>query len=192
LLPVCAVDYRPGTKLQSGDGKTPEGFYNCDLAYGSSYSFMWINLNNGKIEDFGNVGNGCSSFKICTDYPHSIDRQRTKKLLGNASPGGEICIHGNCVTAGCISFENRNFLPVFLAATFHNKTDFGKIKIHIYPFRFTEANKNNYSESVDSEMNKTQLLNFWNELEKGYNLFETNKKAFSVLYSDSTYIFKSY
>ena len=192
ILPVCAVDYVPGTKLQSGDGKTPEGFFNCDLMYGSSYAFMWINLNNSKIDDFGNVGNGCSSFKICTDYPHSIDRQRTKKILGNVSSGGEICIHGNCVTAGCISFKNENFLPVFLASAFHNQNAFGKIKIHIYPFRFSEQFKKHYSQNVSSELNQTQLLNFWNELEKGYNLFENSKKAFSVLYSDSTYIFKSY
>ncbi len=193
ILPVCAVDNQPSPKLQRGDGKTPEGFYNCDLLYGSSYSFMWINLNRDKISNFGNVGNGCSSFKICTDYPHSIDRRRTQKNVGNStSTGGEICIHGNCVTAGCISFENENFLPVFLAASHHNKTAYGKIKIHIFPFRFTEENKTYFSKNAYSEMKKDDLIKFWDELEKGYNLFEKTRKALNVSYSGENYNYKQF
>jgi len=193
ILPVCAVDPEPGTKIREGDGKTPEGFYNCTKSYGSSYGFMWINLNNNKLDEFGEVGSGFSSFKICTDYPHSIDILRTKKTAGNAvSAGGAICIHGNCVTAGCISFKNRNFLPVFLSIANHNEEVFGEIKVHIFPFRFTEDLKSKYSKSVNSEMNPEELVKFWNQLEIGYKMFEVNNKALNVSYSKDKYIFKSY
>jgi hypothetical protein len=62
LLKVCAVDNVPGTKLEEGDGKTPEGFYNSPLYYGSTADFMWIKLNNSEIGTYGKVGYG-SSFK---------------------------------------------------------------------------------------------------------------------------------
>ncbi len=191
LIPVCAADFTPGTKLREGDGKTPEGFFNSTLLYGSSYSFMWMKLNNKEIDDFGNVRKG-SSFKICLDYPLAIDRARTKKILPNYSPGGQICIHGNCVSAGCISFENKDFLPVFYTAATHNQSAYGKPKIHIFPFRFTPKLKEKYSIKVHSKMSPEQLIEFWNKIEKGYNLFEKNHKAMRTSNSGSKYIFSEY
>ena len=190
-LPICAVDYTPGTKLRQGDGKTPEGIYNYKLLYGSSYSFMWIKLNSSEIDDYGEVGKG-SSFKLCTDYPYQIDRNRTKKYLGKVSTGGEICIHGNCATAGCISFENKNFLPVFLTASFHNQKKYSLPKIHIFPFRFTEELKTKYAKEANSYMTANEIINFWNEIEKGYNLFEKTHKAIKVNYKGDKYFFKTF
>ena len=191
VLPVCAVDDEAGTKLQQGDGKTPEGFFTCKILYGSSNWFMWIKLNNKEIDNSGNVGYG-SSFKMCIDYPLAIDRNRTRKILGKADPGGAICLHGNCVTAGCISFENKNFLPVFLSARFHNSKTYGYPKIQIFPFRFSENNKKKTAEKVSSEMTPEQLVSFWSEIEKAYNLFEKNHKAIKVNFTNNTYNFSEY
>jgi len=191
VLPVCAVDDEAGTKLQQGDGKTPEGFFTCKILYGSSNWFMWIKLNNKEIDNSGNVGYG-SSFKMCIDYPLAIDRNRTRKILGKADPGGAICLHGNCVTAGCISFENHNFLPVFLSASFHNSKTYGYPKIQIFPFRFSEHNKEKMSEKVSSEMTPEQLVSFWTETEKAYNLFEKNHKAIKISFAGNNYQFSEY
>ncbi len=191
VLPVCAADFQPGTKIKEGDGKTPEGFYKCSLLYGSSYGFMWMKLNNSELNDFGSPGYG-SSFKLCIDYPKVNDITRTKKVTGTSKTGGQICIHGNCVSAGCISFKNKDFLPVFLTSAQHNKSAYGNTQIQIYPFRFSQEKKNKYSQSVNSEMNPEELLNFWNELEKGYLLFEKNHKALKVTYSGEKYIFSQY
>ncbi|NOZ34466.1 MAG: hypothetical protein GXO80_04105 [Chlorobi bacterium] len=191
ILPVCAVDDKAGTKLRQGDGKTPEGFYTCKIMYGSANGFMWIKLNTEEINDYGKVGYG-SSFKMCIDYPLQIDRNRTRKILGKANPGGAICLHGNCVTAGCISFENKNFLPVFLSARYHNSKTYGYPKIHIFPFRFSEKNKAKMSEKVNSEMTPKQLTEFWTELEKPYNLFEKNHKALKITFANNRYHFRQY
>jgi len=191
ILPICAVDDEAGTKLQQGDGKTPEGFYSCKVLYGSSNWFMWIKLNNKEIDNSGNVGYG-SSFKMCIDYPLAIDRNRTKKILENTNPGGAICLHGNCVTAGCISFENRNFLPVFLSALFHNSATYGYPKIQIFPFRFSDRNKKEMSKKISSRMTSEQLVSFWTELEKAYSLFEKNHKAVKVTFTGNTYRFSEY
>jgi murein L,D-transpeptidase YafK len=191
IIPVCAVDDEAGTKLRQGDGKTPEGFYTCKITYGSSNGFMWIKLNNKEIDDYGTVGYG-SSFKMCIDYPLQIDQNRTRKTLGKTSPGSAICLHGNCVSAGCISFENKDFLPVFLSARYHHSKTYGYPKIHIYPFRFSERNKTDMSKKVSSEMSPEELVLFWTELEKAYNLFEKDRKAFKISFTNNTYNFSEF
>lgn len=191
ILPVCAADFEPGTKIYEGDGKTPEGFYKFSLLYGSRFGFMWMKLNNSEINNFGSPAYG-SSFKICVDYPLDIDRKRTNKYTPGRSTGGQICIHGNCVSAGCISFENENFLPVFLSALYQNKSKYGASQIQIYPFRFTEKLKSEYSKSVNSNMKPQQIIEFWNQLENGYTIFEQNHKALKVSFSGEKYIFSQY
>ena len=190
-LGICAVDAEPGPKLVQGDGKTPEGFYTCKVMYGSSNSFMWIKLNNSEIDIYGSVRYG-SSFKMCLEYPLAIDRSRTRKFSGNASPGSAICIHGNCVTAGCISMRNRDYLPIFLSARFHDSNAYGYPKIHIFPFRFDKEDAKERSEAVWSSMSPEELVSFWNEIKPAYDLFEKNHKAIKVSYSGNKYNFTEY
>jgi len=190
-LPICAVDAEPGPKLVQGDGKTPEGFYTCKIMYGSSNGFMWIKLNNSEIDDYGSVSYG-SSFKMCLEYPLAIDRSRTKKFSGNSSPGSAICIHGNCVTAGCISFENKHYLPIFLSSRFHNSQSYGYPKIHIFPFRFTDELIEEQSKSVYSDMSSEDLVLFWKDIQIAYDLFEKNHKAIKFSFAGNKYNFTEY
>ncbi|RLD66891.1 MAG: hypothetical protein DRI95_05820, partial [Bacteroidetes bacterium] len=124
-LPICAMDFEPGPKLEEGDGKTPEGFYNSQMQYWSQADYMWIKLNNNDIDTYGSVGDG-SSFKIFLDYPNRFDWHQTKMIKKHSTPGGAIFIHGNCVSIGCLSFENRNYLPLFLFALGHDQNKYGK------------------------------------------------------------------
>jgi len=193
LLPVCAVDDQPGTKLQEGDGKTPEGFYYSPLQYGSTADFMWIKLNNSELSTYGKVGYG-SSFKMCLDYPNSLDRLQTKTIMKNNNPGSAICIHGNCVSIGCISFKNENYLPVFLTAIYHNSMNYGPINIHIFPFRFEKINaqeRQKFAKNV-IQMTENQVVNKWNNLEQGYTLFNKNRKAFKINIVKNKYSYSSF
>jgi murein L,D-transpeptidase YafK len=187
LLEVCAVDNKPGTKLQEGDGKTPEGFYHAALMYGSANSFMWIKLNNAEIDTYGTVNYG-SSFKICIDYPNPLDMHRTKTLLKDKNPGFAICLHANCVSVGCITFSNRDFLPVFLAALGHNQKAYGDIALHSFPFRFDRIGQNERDSMADniSNMKKEYVLETWANLEEAFKLFETNRKAIQVQIQGNT------
>ncbi|MEO1482789.1 MAG: L,D-transpeptidase family protein [Myxococcota bacterium] len=130
ILSVCAVDDEPGTKLRQGDGKTPEGTYRARALYPSRYPWMWMTLNASEIDRFGTPGVG-SAFRLCLDYPTAADRKRSKQK-GFSSPGGGICLHGNCVSSGCVSFTNRDFLAVFAFAMHHRA---GTPKVRIYPSR---------------------------------------------------------
>lgn len=193
LLKVCAVDNIPGPKLEEGDGKTPEGFYNVRLFYGSTADFMWIKLNNSEITNYGDVGYG-SSFKMCLNYPNSVDRLKTKTVVKHNRPGSAICIHGNCVSIGCISFKNKDYLPVYLAALGHNSNTFDNIKIHIFPFRFdnfSDEEKLKFSKA-DKRIKSGKVLEDWGNLEKAYDLFNKQKKALKFTLSKNSYLYSTY
>lgn len=188
-IPICAMDFEPGPKFQQGDGKTPEGFYTADFLYGSRFYWMWIKLEKEKVNNVGQVKNG-SSFRICIDYPNEIDRN--KSSIFNLNTGGGICIHGNCVTAGCISFSNWNFLPVFAFSKHHNSEQFGKLQIHIFPFDFDHIDSlqdeaENYA--GNSYFSKEQLLLFWVNLKEGFDRFNNQKNPFN--FSKKTFLFRS-
>ncbi len=136
-LPICAVDDEPGTKLRQGDGKTPEGTYRSRALYPSRHFWMWMKLDPLLIDLPGIPGHG-SAFRLCLDYPTRKDRARTR-AAGFSDPGGGICLHGNCVTAGCVSFSNRNFLAVFAFAGHHDEERFGPMKVHIEAARPSSA-----------------------------------------------------
>jgi len=187
ILRICSVDDAPGPKLIQGDGKTPEGFYESVELFGSPYWWMWMKLSPQSIDAQGEPGNG-SSFRLCIDYPNPSDRARTKRLSGK-NPGGGICIHGNCVTAGCISFENRVFLMIYYFASLHNERRSGHLQVHIFPFRFSEDVKKEYSGSYRA-MESGELLKFWNTIEQGYALFEKTHRPLRFSYRQDSYVFK--
>ncbi|MBI4646553.1 MAG: hypothetical protein HY738_08160 [Bacteroidia bacterium] len=182
------VDDAPGPKLAQNDLKTPEGFYTCDISNSSTNWWMWMKLTTENVDDTGEVSNG-SCFKLCCNYPNQSDLARTRKYSSKKSAGGEICVHGNCVTAGCISFKNRAFLPVYLMATKHNSARYGPVPLHIFPFRFSEEMKEKF-ESSYPPIDSTYLRSFWNNLEEGFELFNKTHKQVKFTFTDDKYIFK--
>ena len=173
-LPICSMDFEPGPKFREGDGKTPEGFYSSDFLYGSRFYWMWIKLEENLVENNGNVNKG-SSFRMCIDYPNRLDRKKSAAF--NQNTGSAICIHGNCVSAGCISFENWNFLPVYAFSRYHNEQYFGRIQVHIFPFDFDNVEsleKEAECYSNNSDFTSDQLHYFWKNLKEGYDIFNSN------------------
>ncbi|MEO1332473.1 MAG: L,D-transpeptidase family protein [Myxococcota bacterium] len=132
-LDVCALDDQPGTKLRQGDGKTPEGRFRAHALYPSRYYWMWMKLDPESIDEPGRPGTG-SAFRLCLDYPRKEDRARSR-AKGFANPGGGICLHGNCVSDGCVSFTNRDFLAVFAFAMHHDRKRHGPMVVDILPSR---------------------------------------------------------
>ncbi len=132
-LDVCALDDKPGTKLRQGDGKTPEGRFRAHALYPSRYYWMWMKLDPESIDEPGRPGTG-SAFRLCLDYPRKEDRARSR-AKGFAIPGGGICLHGNCVSDGCVSFTNRDFLAVFAFAMHHDRKRHGPMVVDIRPSR---------------------------------------------------------
>lgn len=186
---VCSFDDQPGTKLYEGDSKTPEGFYYSSFYYSSQYWFMWINLDPSEVDNSGSSGDG-SGFRICIDYPNSADWARHKKYTKKPSPGSAICIHGNCVSAGCVSFENRVFLPVYAFASHHNEKKYGPLQVHIFPFRFTQENYDAFCDG-NSYIDSESLVKIWKNLEEGCIKFENERTPLKFSCSAELYTFSN-
>ncbi len=181
-LPICSMDFEPGPKLKEGDSKTPEGFYYGNFAYYSSNWFMWMDLNN--IGQSGEVGKG-SAFRICLNYPNQIDQRHTS-TAGFSNTGGAICVHGNCVSIGCVSFQNKNFIPVYAFSRHHDSSKYGKIQYHIFPFRSADKSENEITEYSENYMHHKKyspdkLRSFWKNLAFGEKLFDKYKMPLSVV-----------
>ncbi len=133
----CAHSGTLGPKVIEGDGQTPEGFY--------------------KI----NVFNPMSSFHLSlgVDYPNATDLARTGK---DRKPGGDIYIHGNCVTVGCIPLTDEKIKEVYVLAVEARNAGQQDIPVTIMPFRMNKANLDKYLQTYPNQ--KT----FWEGLYSTY------------------------
>jgi len=115
---VCALAGTLGPKRMSGDYQVPEGFY-------------YINQFNPRSEYHLSLG---------LNYPNASDRI----LSDSTQPGGDIYIHGSCVTTGCIPITDSQIEELYVLAA-HAK-DLGEdfIPVHIFPVNFNNARSVDY------------------------------------------------
>jgi murein L,D-transpeptidase YafK len=144
--PICARSGDIGPKLREGDGQVPEGFY--------------------RIVSF----NPWSSYHLSmrVDYPNRSDRARAGGRLG-----GDIFIHGKCVTIGCIPMGDQAIEELYIAGI-----DAGKIDVHLFPGRdFTKLEKL-----------RPDLIPFWRPLREAAARFESTRRLPAVSVGpDGTY-----
>jgi murein L,D-transpeptidase YafK len=143
-IPVCAKSGGLGPKRQQGDLQVPEGFYVVDRFNAWSSYHLSLGVN----------------------YPNQSDRKLGKRPLG-----GDIFIHGDCVTIGCIPIEDEQIQRVYVAALDSYVKHGRAVEVHILPTRMDEAGR----ERLRSTTADKELLDFWNMLEPGYRAFEETK-----------------
>lgn len=148
-----------GPKVIEGDLQTPEGFY--------------------KI----NVFNPMSNFHLSlgVDYPNAVDKARTRK---DRKTGGDIYIHGNCVTVGCIPLTDDKIKEVYILAVEARNNGQKDIPVYIFPFKMTKANFENYARQFP------QHVAFWSTLKPGFDYFEKNKVIPKVTQVGGKYVVK--
>jgi murein L,D-transpeptidase YafK len=115
---ICAMAGTLGPKRFAGDYQVPEGFY-------------YINEFNPKSEYHLSLG---------LNYPNASDRILSDSL----QPGGDIFIHGSCVTTGCIPITDNQIEELYTICA-HAK-DMGEdfIPVHIFPVNFDNARSVGY------------------------------------------------
>jgi murein L,D-transpeptidase YafK len=150
---ICSSSGKLGPKRRQGDNQVPEGFYYIDRYNPSSSYYLSLGLN----------------------YPNLSDKRKNKA----ADLGGDIFIHGECVTIGCMPMTNDKIKEIYLYAINARNSGQLKIPVYVFPFRFTEENLRLYKEKY---LGNSELLNFWANLKTGYDLFQKEKKElrFSV------------
>lgn len=153
---VCALAGTLGPKRIEGDYQVPEGFYYINEFNPRSTYHLSLGLN----------------------YPNHSD-----KILSDAfQPGGEIYIHGSCVTVGCIPLTDPMIEEVYII-TAHAK-DQGQdfIPVHIFPIKFNVKKSVEYLEKLSKD--DEGLKKFALRLEDAFYYFEKYKQLPVVLISE--------
>lgn len=143
---ICYYSGSLGPKRKQGDGQVPEGFYN--VAVFNPYSNYYLSLG--------------------VSYPNSSD-----KIIGKTNLGGDIMIHGNCVSIGCIPITDTYIKELYVLAVEARNGGQQTIPISIFPAKMDEKGMSFLnSEYADNKA----LLSFWKSLKTGYDYFEINKQ----------------
>lgn len=141
---ICKVPGLLGPKRKEGDLQVPEGLY-------------WIEVFNPKSSYHLSMG---------INYPNASDLI----LSDPKKPGGEIYIHGNCVSVGCLPITDEKIRELYLLASDARDAGQQQIPVHIFPCRMTPENRKNLL-----ALNRQELLPFWDNLGEAYDFFERRK-----------------
>lgn len=142
---ICASSGELGPKRKEGDGQVPEGFYQVNVFQPSSEFYLAMEVN----------------------YPNASDRIKSDK----AHPGGEIMIHGNCVTIGCMPLTDDKIKEVYIMALEAKNDGQQSIPVHIFPTTMDDKGM----KWLNDNFSDADKIAFWKNLKTGYTYFETNK-----------------
>lgn len=161
---ICALSGQMGPKRAQGDYQVPEGFYYITDFNPSSQFHLSLGLN----------------------YPNFSDR-----ILGNGSKlGGDIYIHGSCVSEGCIPLTDDRMDEVYILAV--NARNLGEefIPVHIFPVRFDNRHSEQYLGSLGSGDRQTRQ--FWLRLREAYDYFQrTHRLPVVMVDAQGKYVMNS-
>lgn len=149
---ICALAGKPGPKRRQGDAQVPEGFYNIDLFNPESSYHLSMRV----------------------DYPNASD----EAARGDAPLGGDIYIHGGCVSEGCLAMTDEGIEDLYWLGIEAHAMGQSSIPIHIFPARLTDAE---LRQMKDVFADQPELLKFWKTLQPGYEYFEKNRRLPQVL-----------
>ena len=159
---ICAFSGDLGPKRAGGDGQVPEGFYTIDRYNPFSNFYLSLGIN----------------------YPNQSDR-----ILGvKGNLGGDIFIHGSCVTIGCMPMTDDKIKEIYILSLEARAAGQPSIPVHIFPCVMNKEGM----EMLEKEYSDSPVkLSFWKNLKKGFDLFETEKKLPKVtVLADGAYSFK--
>lgn len=162
-FPVCASSGQAGPKRRVGDGQVPEGFY--------------------EIDRFNPQSNFYLSLRV--SYPNESDR-----ILGShGNWGGDIFVHGNCVTIGCLPITDDGIKEVYWLAVLARQAGQKAIPIWIFPCRLSDGGFRTLAEKHRQE---PELVAFWGNLKEGFDLFEKERRVPMISVSqDGRYHFQT-
>ena len=115
---ICALAGTLGPKRMEGDYQVPEGFYHINELNPNSQYHLSLGLN----------------------YPNMSDRM----LSDSSQPGGDIYIHGSCVTTGCIPITNQQIEELYILAAYAKNQGQDFIPVHIFPIDFKNSKSEDY------------------------------------------------
>ncbi len=143
---VCESSGGIGPKRKQGDLQVPEGYYHINRF--NPYSNFYLSLG--------------------INYPNPSDR-----ILGSKTNlGGDIFIHGNCVTVGCLPITDDKIMELYIFCIEAKNNGQSKIPVTIFPAKLSQQK---YSALLSEYPNDKDKKGLWTDLKKGYDLFNETK-----------------
>ena len=137
-FPICTYSGLLGPKLREGDHQSPEGFYDIteDRLWPQSIYHLAMNIG----------------------FPNEYDQARGRT-------GTYLMIHGGCKSEGCYAMTDQSIEEIYLLVeqSLQNNPNV-PVPVHIFPFRMTRKNLNNYKGAPWDD--------FWVALRPAYTAFE--------------------
>jgi murein L,D-transpeptidase YafK len=159
---ICAMAGTLGPKRMAGDYQVPEGFYYINEFNPNSNYYLSLGLN----------------------YPNVSDRILSDSLR----PGGDIYIHGSCVTVGCIPVTDQQIDEIYILAAYAKASGEDYIPVHIYPVRYNNKKSAEYLAGL--ARNDASLKSFAERLESVYDHFELTHQLPVIMTTNSgEYVF---
>ncbi|MEJ7766328.1 MAG: L,D-transpeptidase family protein [Chitinophagaceae bacterium] len=150
---VCALAGTLGPKRMQGDYQVPEGFYHINEFNPNSQYHLSLGLN----------------------YPNISD----KMLSDSLQPGGDIYIHGSCVTTGCIPITDQQIDEVYILAAHAKNQGQDFIPVHIFPINFDNGRSVDFLKKY--LVNFSEYAPFVAKMKNAFYYFEKYKKVPIVL-----------
>jgi murein L,D-transpeptidase YafK len=145
---VCALAGTLGPKRIEGDFQVPEGVY--------------------YINEFNH--NSAFHLSLGLSYPNASDRM----LSDSMQPGGDIYIHGSCVTTGCIPITNPQIEELYILTSHARSSGQDFIPVHIFAIRFNVLRSKYYLER--QMQNDPELQKFEAKMKQMFDYFETTRQ----------------
>ena len=153
VFDICSTSGDLGPKRMRGDLQIPEGFYHIDRFNAWSNFYLSLGIN----------------------YPNRSDRILGKK--GNL--GGDIFIHGDCVTIGCLPITDDKIKKLYIYCVEAKNNGQLRIPVTIFPVKL---NEDKYNQLNVKYTGQGDVINLWNNLKEAYDFFEKNKRMPSVTF----------
>src|SRR6056297_2627581 len=153
---ICRTSGRIGPKRKQGDLQIPEGFYHINRF--NPYSKFYLSLG--------------------INYPNKSD----KILADKKNPGGDIFIHGACVTIGCLPITNNRIKELYILCVEAKNNGQSRIPVTIFPAKLSDEKFKRLIHKYGSDADKAGL---WTDLKKGYDIFNETNQLPTIVFLNS-------
>ena len=140
---ICSASGGAGPKRRMGDNQVPEGFYTINRWNPQSSFHLSLGIN----------------------YPNASDMV----LSDRKNPGGDIFIHGDCVSIGCMAMTDDPIKEIYIAFVEATTAGQARIPVHIFPAR---PGSLAWGKLRILHRKDAGMLAFWQNLKTGHDAFE--------------------
>jgi murein L,D-transpeptidase YafK len=109
-------------------------------------------------------------------FPNAFDRSHGRT-------GSFLMVHGGCTSIGCYAMTNGAVDDIYRIVEAALRTGQQEVQVHIFPFRMTGTNMARHAGS--------RWFGFWQDLKRGHDVFEQNRKVPAVRVMAQRYLVES-